>query len=241
MIRAPDAVRAALALALLLAWDAGPLTAQEPPSEIPGRDFDDPVAPPDPAPVDDGDLDVQVPGHSNHWEAIRDILDRAGPAEGEIVEPARRPIATGTPRPGPSMADFPEVREAYVTFLEEHYTTQAEEWRYRVDTFQWQLLAGKIVFAVVLVIVAGGFYLSCRQVALGWRPSPSGSSPAPPAPAAGEEGGAAPDPAGRHEFEAGFAGLNVKISSPGLGVVILVVSLAFFYLYLVYVYKISEI
>jgi hypothetical protein len=34
---------------------------------------------------------------------------------------------------------------------------------------------------------------------------------------------------------------GLKVSSPVLGVIILVISLAFFYLYLVYVYPISEI
>jgi hypothetical protein len=34
---------------------------------------------------------------------------------------------------------------------------------------------------------------------------------------------------------------GVKVSSPILGVIILVISLAFFYLYLVYVYPIEEI
>jgi hypothetical protein len=41
------------------------------------------------------------------------------------------------------------------------------------------------------------------------------------------------------EFEASAKG--IKVSSPVLGVIILVISLAFFYLYLVYVYPISEI
>jgi len=42
-----------------------------------------------------------------------------------------------------------------------------------------------------------------------------------------------------HQLELGQTGL--KVSSPVLGVIILVISLAFFYLYLVYVYPIGEL
>ena len=48
---------------------------------------------------------------------------------------------------------------------------------------------------------------------------------------------AAPDEATQIDLSAG----SVKVSSPVLGVIILVISLGFFYLYLVYVYPISEI
>ena len=43
----------------------------------------------------------------------------------------------------------------------------------------------------------------------------------------------------RTEFSASLKG--IKVSSPILGVVILIISLAFFYLYLVYVYPIEDI
>ena len=52
------------------------------------------------------------------------------------------------------------------------------------------------------------------------------------------EGGEAMD-TGVTEFEASTSG--IKVTSSVLGIIVLVISLVFFYLYLVYVYPISEI
>jgi len=128
----------------------------------------------------------------------------------------------------------PQVLDAAVSYQRELYETTALERRYRLDTFQWQLFAGKVVFVVVLLIVGVGLVLSCRQVSRGWQ---AGEPMNDPTSESKQQQPNRPD----HEFEASVLGASFKISSPALGVVILVVSLVFFHLYLAYVFPINVV
>lgn len=83
--------------------------------------------------------------------------------------------------------------------------------------FRWQLLSAKIIFVVVILLVVAGIYFAAVQFHQGMA---SGKI-------AGQE----------TEFEASLKG--IKVSSPVLGVIILSISLVFFYLYLVHVYPIE--
>lgn len=103
------------------------------------------------------------------------------------------------------------------------YRTRGYEHRMRV--FEWQLLSSRIIFVVVILLVLLGVYFSGIQFHAGLRARRE----------AGAEAGAEPVT----EFEASARGL--KVSSSTLGVIILVISLAFFYLYLVFVFPIREI
>ena len=87
---------------------------------------------------------------------------------------------------------------------------------HQLKVFRWQLFSAKLIFGVVLVLVAAGIYFAAVQFHHGLR---SGKQEA------------------ATELEASAAG--IKISSPVLGVIILTLSLAFFYLYLVHVYPIE--
>lgn len=107
----------------------------------------------------------------------------------------------------------------------EQYATWAIGHRTRV--FEWQHLSSRIIFFAVLFLVLTGvgfsgvqFYRSMREPlrVSGGKEQEGGSSTS--------------------HIELSTGGL--KISSPVLGVIILGLSLAFFYLYLVYVYPISE-
>ena len=80
--------------------------------------------------------------------------------------------------------------------------------------FAWQHFSTRVIFFVVLLLVGTGIFFAWVQFQHG-------------------------KVAERHELEIGVKGL--RISSPVLGLVILVISLAFFYLYLVYVYPIHEL
>jgi hypothetical protein len=91
---------------------------------------------------------------------------------------------------------------------------------HRSRVFEWQLLSSRLIFFMVIVIVAVGLYFSWMQFSAGLREK------------AGPE-------ATSTTFEASTSGL--KVSSPVLGVIILTLSLVFFYLYLVHVYPIEEI
>jgi len=96
---------------------------------------------------------------------------------------------------------------------------------HRKTVFWWQHVSSVVIFVVVLALVAIGVFFAWLQFRRDLR--------APHALAAGETAPAV------HQLELGQTGL--KVSSPVLGVIILVISLAFFYLYLVYVYPIGEL
>ena len=91
---------------------------------------------------------------------------------------------------------------------------------HRTQVFAWQYLSARIIFFVVLTLVAIGIYFAWVQFKLDISSTSKG----------GEK---------EHTVELSTSG--VKVSSPVLGVIILVLSLAFFYLYLVFVYPIAEI
>ena len=100
------------------------------------------------------------------------------------------------------------------------YRTQGYEHRRRV--FSWQLLSSKIIFILVIFLVGIGVFFSWLQFRRGL-----------------ENGGQKDAASAATTFEASPGG--VKVSSPVLGVIILAMSLVFFYLYLVYVFPIEEI
>lgn len=108
------------------------------------------------------------------------------------------------------------MRQSFKAYYE--YRTQGYE--HRKGVFEWQLFSSKVIFGLVVAIVLVGLYFSWLQFHAGFR-----------------EKAAAADTA--TTIEAGTAG--IKVSSPVLGVIILTLSLAFFYLYLVHVYPIEDI
>jgi len=96
--------------------------------------------------------------------------------------------------------------------------------QHRARVFWWQHLSTRIIFFVVLVLVASGIYFAWIQFKLDVTSRQSIRS------AESEK---------EHSIELSTSG--IKVSSPVLGVIILALSLAFFYLYLVYVFPITEV
>jgi hypothetical protein len=90
---------------------------------------------------------------------------------------------------------------------------------HRIKVIRWQHTSTVIIFFVVLALVAIGVYFAWLQFARSLRKA--GASEA------------------LHSVELSMG--SIKVSSPVLGVIILTLSLAFFYLYLVYAYPIHEI
>lgn len=88
---------------------------------------------------------------------------------------------------------------------------------HQLNVFRWQLLSAKVIFVTVILLVISGIYFAAVQFHHGLK---SGGQ-------SGEQ----------TEVEATLKG--IKVSSPVLGVIILTISLAFFYLYLVHVYPIE--
>ncbi|CTQ50846.1 hypothetical protein [Jannaschia donghaensis] len=115
------------------------------------------------------------------------------------------------------IAPTQDIIDAYNAAQVAYYSYRTDQLVHRLDVFKWQYLSSQAIFAVVIAVVAVGLYFSWMQ----FHASNLGRD------------------LGRSDIEASEKG--VKISSPVLGVIILALSLGFFYLYLVHVYPISEI
>lgn len=107
---------------------------------------------------------------------------------------------------------------------QEYFDYYQSGFAHRRKVFWWQHVSTRIIFVVVLALVSAGILFAWMQFRKDLIAAPVSGLPPTPA---------------LHQMEIGKTG--VKVSSPVLGVIILVISLAFFYLYLVFVYPIKEI
>ncbi len=104
--------------------------------------------------------------------------------------------------------------------LEAYYQYRVAGYEHRQRVFRWQLFSSKVIFVMVIFLVAAGMYFSWLQFRSAMKAGPGTGA------------------VSETTFEASTTGL--KVSSPVLGVIILAISLAFFYLYLVHVYPIVD-
>ena len=133
--------------------------------------------------------------------------------------------------------DEPTRAKVLASFTE-YLDYRISGYQHRREVFNWQLYSSKITFYVVIFLVLAGVYFSGVQF--------HRSSGQQRAKVAADKVTAdqeitqvvAPDKTEVTEFSASIKG--IKVSSPVLGVLILVISLAFFYLYLSFVYPIQE-
>ena len=109
----------------------------------------------------------------------------------------------------------------YQHSIRSYYDYRVSGFDHRKKVFAWQLYSSKLIFWSVLLLVLAGIAFSGLQFYKSFVEKSSHSNES------------------VTEFEASAKG--IKVTSPVLGVIILVISLAFFYLYLVYVYPIREI
>ena len=127
----------------------------------------------------------------------------------------------------------PETMASMQRSIKAYYDYNANGFEHRRAVFEWQLFSSKIIFAIVVFLVGVGIYFSWIQFTASMEPRDEEEGAR-----KGEAGGNRP-PTSVTTLEASAKG--IKVSSPVLGVILLVISLAFFYLYLVYVYPIAEI
>ena len=123
------------------------------------------------------------------------------------------------------------TRQKYLTAMQRYYEYRADGYAYRSRLFEWQLLSSRAIFVVVLALVGAGMYFAAvqfRAAMVGARQQAGGNAPS----AAGETALAT-------KLEVSAKG--VVVNSSVLGVIILALSLAFFHLYLVYVYPIQNV
>jgi hypothetical protein len=117
-----------------------------------------------------------------------------------------------------------ETAQRFQEALRAYYNYRRSGYDHRMRVFEWQLVSTKVIFVVVLLLVFAGIYFAAIQFHRGLRKPGTGK----------EE-----EKAEATEFV--FSVKEFKVRSPVLGVIVLTVSLAFFYLYLVYVYPIQNI
>ncbi|WP_298432995.1 hypothetical protein [uncultured Jannaschia sp.] len=137
--------------------------------------------------------------------------DTEGAAGATADAPDGRPEA-----PRPDVTE-PATAAAYNAAIRRHYDYQGTQLDHRLAVLRWQHLSSQIIFFVVIFVVVLGLYFSWIQ----FHRTPEDADPQ------------------ITTIEASHTGF--KISSPVLGVVILALSLGFFYLYLAHVYPITEI
>jgi hypothetical protein len=131
-------------------------------------------------------------------------------------------IALPAPPEGHSLTESTE--KAYQDALNAYYQYRQTGYDHRLRLFEWQTLSSKIIFVVVLALVASGIYFAAIQFHVGLR--------------AGEQLKREGHP---ETTELVLSIKELKVRSPVLGVIVLAISLAFFYLYLVYVYPIEDV
>jgi hypothetical protein len=163
-------------------------------------------------------------------QAMRDSKSSSSTASQmlEMVGVDAFPCDKETADPPAQRACF-AARQAYY----EYYATALAA---RQGVYRWNDISTRVIFATVILLVAFGAYLSWVQF-FGYT-----KRTAPPVRAAsaraGAAGGSAVKPEAESEIEISLQGIRIK--SPVLGVILLTLSLAFFYLYLVFVYPVSE-
>jgi hypothetical protein len=145
-------------------------------------------------------------------QAKKDFLNKKGEFEFEPAKP-------------PEYIQDEKTRSLYLKSWQAYYDYLSEGLAYRLKVFRWQARSSIIIFYSVLVLVFAGILFSGIQFYKSMK-------------FAGDKEKEGNTNQPLTEFEASASG--IKVSSPVLGVIILVISLAFFYLYLVYVYPIQE-
>ena len=112
-----------------------------------------------------------------------------------------------------------KTNEKYHKSMQAYYDYKIRGFIHRSKVFEWQLYSSKLLFVIVLLLVFSGIILSALQFYAGYKEQQNNILST--------------------EFSASIKG--IKISSPVIGLIILALSLGFFYLYLVYIFPIEEI
>ena len=138
-----------------------------------------------------------------------------------------------------------KVKASCNSAMERYYEYYNFGATHRENIFKWQHFSSKVIFFSALILVYAGLYFAWIQFRLDQSVSKrkTGVRLKGDATQEGSEGKVREDAElkPRSTFSKLKVGLDgLEVSSPVLGVVILVISLAFFYLYLIYVYPMNE-
>lgn len=154
-----------------------------------------------------------------------------------------KPAANGA-ETNPAMAESPtstvlgdpQTKATYLAAMQRYYEYRANGYAYRSRVFEWQLLSSRAIFAIVLLLVIAGVYFAAVQFRLSMR-----APQRPPAASSSETAVVPAATAGGMETRLELSAKGVVVNSSVLGVILLALSLGFFYLYLVYVYPIQNV
>jgi hypothetical protein len=127
------------------------------------------------------------------------------------------------------------TRQKYLNAMQRFYDYRANGYDYRSRVFEWQLFSSRVIFLIVLVLVAAGVYFAAVQFHVALAAARRGG--------VSVAGASEVDNAARGALQTQLeiSAKGVIVNSSVLGVIILALSLAFFYLYLVYVYPIQNV
>jgi len=183
------------------------------------------IACPQPAQSQENQVENPNKKQSEQAERMKKIL-------GEMHNETGTPILPDTS--SLEILDNP-TKEKFFMAMREYYEYRASGYKHRMELFKWQLFSSRIIFFVVIFLVLAGVYFSWVQFRTAIKekrkPNPAVKNGAPELVQANKSE--------ITEVEASIKG--IKVSSPILGVIILVISLLFFYLYLIYVYPINNV
>lgn len=122
------------------------------------------------------------------------------------------------PKSLPPSSSDKETQRLYEKALQDYYRYRSHGLEHRKAVFSWQLFSAKMIFAIVVFLVVCGVVFAGIQFRVGLARNVDNLG-------------------GDIEVKAD----SLKVSSPVLGVIILFLSLAFFYFYLVYIYPIENV
>lgn len=216
---------AAASFVLIAVWAAalslGAASAQTPASPAGGGD--DPVVVSRTV-LPDGTIEIRYLDGSIRRLGASDVQEGASQRESGAASEASRDSQADAliPAAPPEWLSDPESVAAFREALHGYYGYRSSGYQHRQRVFAWQLFSSKVIFATVLVLVFSGIAFAALQFYAGFRRQVASELP-------------------EAVTQLDLSTTGLKVSSPVLGVIILVLSLAFFYLYLVHVYPIAEI
>jgi len=171
-------------------------------------------------------ITLQLQGQDSDQEILAEKLKQLSLEQKQATEdqnvPTRDEDSSVVPDPPCDCKIDSVTYRAYLQSLTRYYEYRIHGFDHRQKIFEWQYLSSRIIFVIVILLVLAGIYFAAVQFHRGLRIKDPKSMP---------------DKA----TEIVLSYKSVSVKSPVLGVIILVLSLAFFYLYLVYVYPIENI
>ena len=142
--------------------------------------------------------------------------------------------------PSETVLGDPETRRRFLTSMQRYYEYRANGYEYRSRVFEWQLLSSRFIFVVVLALVSAGLYFAAVQFRIAMRAAARKVDAAPTVGATVSPSTPA-DPSMSLATQLEVSAKGVVVNSSVMGVIILALSLAFFYLYLVHIYPIKDV